>query len=963
MTGNAAATTELSRLPELLQGPVQRFLERIPDGSLPGGKDISTNLVRLVASSEFAAGVLHRQWDWFCPWLGQEKFRQPFDLQALQLFSADLGASTTDIEATKSELRKFRNRSLVHLLWRSLTELDDVWQTMRALSDLADALVDGCVRFASKLLDERFGAPQDDSGARIPLVVVAMGKLGGRELNFSSDIDLILLYPTNGQTSGPRVLTAHEYFIRLSRQVVKLLDEVTADGFVYRVDTRLRPFGDSGPPVTSYAALEGYLLQHGRSWERYAYVKARVISPPGVTSSGRELQKDLIDPFVYRRYLDYGVFESLREMKSMIEAEVQRRELLDNIKLGPGGIREIEFIAQSLQLVRGGADVHLRCRELRDALARLRSSRVMTRDAVNSLTEAYAFLRRFENGVQSIRDQQTHDVPADPADRQRMQLIMGFDSWDELQQALQGYRDLVSANFESVAFRSAGLQKQEQLGDKLGTKWRTATTAEDWIDVLAELDYKDPQNLANVLIEFRHSSAIQQADATARRRLGLFMRSFLAALKNREQPARVCERVLNVISQIIRRSAYVALLNENPPVLERLIALCEQSAYLSSEIARYPLLLDELLDPRLYTAHISRASMSEDLDERLACLESVDSEDRIEALAQFQRATLFRIAVADISGSLPIMKVSDRLTELAEIVLTEALSVAWNDLVERHGSPGFKTPSGQHERAGFGVIAYGKLGGMELSYRSDLDLVFLHDSRDSDQETNGPKPLENSMFFGRLVRRLVHFLTAQTGSGALYEVDTRLRPSGRSGLLVINLDGFAKYQEDNAWTWEHQALLRSRPIAGSAHVCREFDRLRTETLRFRIRREHLLEDVLQMREKMRTQLDQSSAERFDLKQGEGAIADIEFLVQYLVLKHADKVPALVHYSDNIRQLGTLEASGILEAADVAALQETYKAYRLRSHRLVLDGRAPLVDADSFLAERAFVISVWQREMR
>jgi glutamate-ammonia-ligase adenylyltransferase len=420
--------------------------------------------------------------------------------------------------------------------------------------------------------------------------------------------------------------------------------------------------------------------------------------------------------------------------------------------------------------------------------------------------------------------------------------------------------------------------------------------------------------------------------------------------------------VLAIVSKIARRSAYVALLNENPAALERLAGLCGQSNYLAGEIARYPLLLDELLDPRLYSTEITPDSIRADLEERLRQTDAEDSEVRIDALAKFQRAILFRIAVADVSGNLPIMKVSDRLTDIAEVVLENALNIAWDDLVKRHGKPVCESAAGTRD-AGFGVIAYGKLGGMELSYRSDLDLVFLHDSSGSRQETTGPKALDNTMFFGRLVRRLVHFLTTQTPSGALYEVDTRLRPSGGKGLLVVSTEGFEKYQEDNAWTWEHQALLRSRPVAGSAAVARKFERIRADTLRHRVHRDRLLDDVLSMRAKMRKQLDKSDDAVFDLKQGEGGIGDIEFLVQYLVLKNAHDLPALIHYPDNIRQLGTLEAVGCLSHDDVAQLQDAYKAYRLVTHRLALDGKSPQVANSQFASEREFVAAIWQREMR
>jgi glutamate-ammonia-ligase adenylyltransferase len=662
-----------------------------------------------------------------------------------------------------------------------------------------------------------------------------------------------------------------------------------------------------------------------------------VISPAAPVSVIDELRNDMIEPFVYRRYLDYGVFESLRDMKSLIAAEVQKRELAANIKLGPGGIREIEFIAQSLQLVRGGRDKQLRCSELQVVLPRLVDGRGLSANAVESLLIAYDFLRRLENAIQAIRDQQTHDLPADPQDRARLLLVMNIDDWDDLVAELSAHQRRVGDLFAEVAFRAENAPEQSQLAESLSTLWSSVATADDWQDLLQQNGYKDSQALAASIVKFAGAPVQRRIGATSRKRLRRFMPVFLVLLKERQNPAVVCARVLNVATQILRRSAYVALLNENPAALVRLVTLCESSAYLAGEIARFPLLLDEMLDPRLYSAEITAASMREDLRERLQRSASVDSEQSIEILCRFQRATLFRIAVADFSGNLPIMKVSDRLTELAEIVLHFALDIAWSDLIEKYGEPYFTTDRGSR-KAGIGVIAYGKLGGMELSYRSDLDLVFLHNSSGTAQETNGDRPLENSMFFARLARRLVHFLTTQTSSGALYEVDTRLRPSGRSGLLVVNIEGF------------------------DASVAREFERIRAETLRNRVRRDQLLDDVLAMRDKMRTQLDQSSTTLFDLKQGQGGLGDIEFLVQFLVLRNADRHPASIHYPDNIRQLGTLGAVGCLAIDDVVRLQEAYKAYRLRLHRLVLDDAPPLVSSDEFVAERRFVDAIWQREM-
>ncbi|MBT8099462.1 MAG: bifunctional [glutamate--ammonia ligase]-adenylyl-L-tyrosine phosphorylase/[glutamate--ammonia-ligase] adenylyltransferase, partial [Gammaproteobacteria bacterium] len=661
-------------------------------------------------------------------------------------------------------------------------------------------------------------------------------------------------------------------------------------------------------------------------------------------------------------YLDYGVFESLRDMKALIEREVRQRELAGNVKLGPGGIREIEFIAQSLQLVRGGASSDLRCRDLRTALERLGTVRGIGRDARDRLLAAYEFLRRFENGLQAIRDQQTHDIPEDPADRARLSLIMGYDAWAPLCRALETHRSLVAAQFAAVAFRGSDEPASDQFANALVSLWRPSTSVAEWQGWLESENIAQAERVAAAVHDFANAPIQRQIDVSAKRRLDHFMRTLFRCLPERGQPGIAVERVLAVVTQVARRSAYIALLNENPFVLERLVDLCEQSAYLAAEIEKFPALLDELLDPRLYSESISAAGMRDDLAERQRPLDAADSEAAIECLAQFQRATLFRIAVADVSHNLPIMKVSDRLTELAEIVLNCALDIAWRDLVAKHGEP-VSGNGDQQRNAGFGVVAYGKLGGMELSYRSDLDLVFLHDSVGSGQVTNGDRPIDNALFFGRLVRRLVHFLTTQTGSGALYEVDTRLRPSGRSGLLVVSTEGFAKYQEDNAWTWEHQALLRSRPVAGSPSIARTFETIRTDTLCHRVRRDQLRDDVLSMRKKMRANLDKSSAERFDLKQGEGGIGDIEFLVQYLVLKYADQEPALVFYSDNIRQLGALQAVGILPDAVAARLQEIYRSYRLRSHRLALDEAAAVVGADEFEEERRFVRDTWQRTMK
>ncbi|MEX0975948.1 MAG: bifunctional [glutamate--ammonia ligase]-adenylyl-L-tyrosine phosphorylase/[glutamate--ammonia-ligase] adenylyltransferase [Woeseia sp.] len=965
-TSEEGASAAIDDLPEALRAPVtvwiERFVERDKEQAAEFLAATSQHpaLLTLVACSEFAGKVLLREWAWFRDFVLAGNGEIP---RAPEMAGAVVSAAGRDANdrKVKAQLRRYRKQNLLRILWRDIVGLAGVAETLRSLSKLADSLVRDVTRYAEECLRQVSGRLQDEQGSEPRLVVLAMGKLGGGELNFSSDIDLVFLFSGNGETEGSRRLSAQEYFTRLTRHIVALLDEVTEDGFVYRVDTRLRPFGDSGPPVLSFAALEAYLLRHGRGWERYAYVKARVIDTGTDARLVRELLSETIEPFVYRQYLDYGVFESLRDIKARISAEAQKRQVMTNLKIGPGGIREIEFIVQSLQLVRGGNDAKLRTTGLQEALVRLAQTRNFTAAGKSVLAEAYSFLRRLENFIQALRDQQVHDLPENSLDRARLALGMGYADWDQLCAELEWHRCKVGEQFAAIVFRGSEEPTDTEAAGEVADAWNSDAGEIDWAAALSSQGIPDAAEIALQLVEFQRSAAIGQIGKTGSKRLAQFIPDLLLTLKTKETPALVLKRVLSIVERVLRRSAYVALLNENPLVLERLVNLCGRSEWLTEEIGRYPILLDELLDARIYSTLVSREDMQADLHQRLDGFADSDSERQIETLGQFQRAAIFRIAVADIAGSLPIMKVSDRLTELAEIVLTKALDIAWMDLTAKHGIPR-ATQAGAAYRPGLGVIAYGKFGGMELSYRSDLDLVFLHDSAGTEQETDGNKPLDNSMFFARLVRRLVHFLTTRTASGALYQIDTRLRPSGRSGLLVISVEGFERYQEENAWTWEHQALLRSRPVAGSATVLREFERIRSQTLKARVRRDRLGADVADMRNRMRQQLDRSDQEIFDLKQGEGGIGDIEFIVQYLVLANAAEHPAVIHYPDNIRQLGTLAAAGCLADAEVLRMQEIYKAYRLKLHRLALDEKPAEVDYREFGDERRFVSELWKRTL-
>jgi glutamate-ammonia-ligase adenylyltransferase len=914
----------------------------------------AATLAKLVAGSEFAATTLLKDWQWFLAM--QATIDEVPDTDTLDALVEQVKQSDADIDLVKGTLRRIRHRYMLQILWREVSGTATLNETLCALSDLADHLLDATAGFAERIVVERYGVIRDQNGDRVSLLVLGMGKLGGNELNFSSDIDLIFLYPRGTESDGPKSLSAPEYFARISRHIVALLDE---DGFVFRIDTRLRPFGDSGAPVASFAALEAYLLQHGRDWERYAYVKARIVGPRPSEAVAEELLQNMITPFVYRRYIDFGVFESLRDMHHMIAAEVSRREMADNIKLGPGGIREIEFIVQSLQLVRGGANKELQHRTLLRVLPALVGRHGLAAGNAQILEEAYCFLRRLENFIQAIRDMQTHDLPVDPIDQLRLSVMMGYADWPALLAELNRQRNNVTMQFDAIAFRGHTDVESDPLRLRLSNTWENAADAAMWQGVFAEEGFLQADDLATVLFTFSQLPAARQLGAISLQRLKTFMPELLLLIKESSRPFIALTRVLAIVEKILRRSAYIALLNENTQVLARLIELCERSMYIAEQIARYPVLLDELLDPRSYLMPVSREQLATELAERIEHTSAEDSEAQMVVLGQFQRASTFRIAVADITGSLPIMKVSDGLTELAETVLDHALKVAWQDMIERHGAPGYVI-DGQRQLAGFGIIAYGKLGGLELSYGSDLDLVFLHDSQGSQQVTDGAKPLGNAQFFTRLVRRLSHFLTTQTGSGMLYEVDTRLRPDGQSGVMVSSIDAFERYQEENAWTWEHQALLRARAVAGSEKIAQEFDRIRDETLSQGVRRDKLRDDVVSMRTRMRKSLDKSSSDSFDLKQGVGGIADIEFLVQYLVLANAAVHRSVFHYSDNIRQLDALSGAKCISSDESTTLQDIYKSYRLRLHHLALDQRKPLIPVDEFIAERACVTDIWRR---
>jgi glutamate-ammonia-ligase adenylyltransferase len=851
-------------------------------------------------------------------------------------------------------LRAFRHRHSVRIAWRDIAGWATLDETLRDVSELADTCIRAAYEYAYSVMSARYGAPRGrDSGESQPLMILAMGKLGGRELNFSSDIDLVLLYPEEGETDGARQVDNAEFFLRVSQKLAQLLATPTVEGFVYRVDLRLRPFGDSGRVAISFDAFEDYLQQHGRDWERYAYVKARAITAEAHFDS---LYKSALRPFVYRRYLDFGVFESLRDMKALIAREVERRELQENVKLGPGGIREIEFIVQAFQLIRGGNDPRLQSRELRTVLPLLIGERLLKRETVEELGRAYEFLRRVENRLQEWKEEQTHLLPEDEQGRDRLALAMQRPSWDELYRELTVHREAVAKHFTFSVFGPTANKTEGSLDDV----FELDGSRELRDEALQRFKIGDRAAIAAQLETLHSGSYYRRLDETGRRRLKELLAHVLPALAGKNE-AVVLARILKIFEMIGGRTSYLALLNENSTALDRLVTIAGQSQFLADQIASHPLLLDELIDERLFDEPPSRAQFVQDLALRRQAFLTEDPERQVEALRRFQRASTFRVAVADLLGGLPLMKVSDRLTDIAELIVAEALSLAWSQIVARHGVPQFRE-NNELKQASMLVVAYGKLGGLELGYGSDLDLVFLHDSRGEDQRTDGAASVENSVFFQRLGQRLVHLLTVHTALGRLYEVDTRLRPGGGKGLLVQTMSSFREYEFREAWTWEHQSLLRARAIVGEPQLREEFEAARIEVLRKAVRRDDLQEEVRKMRERMRANLSKAKAGQFDLKQDAGGVADLEFLVQFWMLKWADRYPEIVTFSDNIRQLESLASGNLVPQSRVDFLVNTYRKYRQRLHRLSLDGAKNLIDAHEFEAERRGVIEIWQAEM-
>ena len=864
--------------------------------------------------------------------------------------------SVLDEMALMKALRLFRRYILVRLEWSQLTHTSDDEQILNQLSELAQVIIVTARDWLYDLSCKEWGTPCNHQGEPQPLLVLGMGKLGGGELNFSSDIDLIFTYPEHGQTQGGRrELDNAVFFTRLGQRLIKALDNITEDGFVYRVDMRLRPLGEGGPLVLSFSSMEDYYQEQGRDWERYAMVKAKVLGDQQDPYS-KELYQ-MLKPFVYRRYIDFSVLQSLRNMKSMIEREVRRRGLKNNIKLGAGGIREIEFIVQVFQLIRGGRVIGFQTRSLLTALQVIEQESLLDTNEVAQLRNNYLFLRRCENLLQAINDEQTQTLPEEELDQIRLATNMGFTNWSEFieQLAVRMKQNRLIFNALIGNDDSESVPNTKQYNDLFDDLWVPDLQLSDIKSVLPNYSDSDAEQLYQMLIQFRNDIGKRTIGVRGREILDQLMPRLLDAICNEQQAIMVFSRILPLLVNIVSRTTYLELLLEYPSALKQLIRLCSASPMISDQLAHYPILLDELIDINSLYQTVAPNEYKSQLYQYLLRIQVDDEEQQLEALRQFKQMQLLHIAAADVEHILTTMKVSDHLTYVAEALLDFVVQMAWNQMIERYGKPAHL--AGNHK--GLVVVAYGKLGGWELGYGSDLDLVFLHDCP-VNSITDGEKQIDSRQFYLRLVQRIIHLFNVRTSFGILYEVDVRLRPQGDAGLLACSLDSFADYQMNEAWTWEHQALVRARAVYGENDLIKRFNQIRHDVLCKPRDENQLKTEVREMREKMRNHLGTMQAELFNLKIDEGGIGDIEFLSQYLVLNYANSHPKMTTWSDNVRILELATHYQIMDSHEAEQLTQAYIDMRNQIHQLALQLLPSTVNSSQFYREKQIVKQSWQK---
>lgn len=858
----------------------------------------------------------------------RQNVRYPFLREEMQAFLNATPDAANDEAGLNSILRRLRKRVMLRLAARDLGGLAELAEIMASMTALAETTICFALEHHHAWLTNpgRYGRPKSlESGVDQEMLVIAMGKLGGGELNVSSDVDLIFIYPQDGETSGAKSISNHDFFARLGRKLIASLNDITSDGYVFRVDMRLRPYGESGPLAMSFVMLEEYFVTQGREWERYAWIKSRVITGQSKEATG--LLEQITQPFIFRKYLDFGAYESMRDLHSQIRLEVGRREMHENIKLGPGGIREIEFIAQVFQLIRGGRDADLRVRPTLIVLQRLREKLQLSDKTVLELSQAYCFLRNLEHRLQYLDDQQTQTLPENPSDRMLIAIAMGFSGYDDFLKKLDCHRRNVTRHFEEIF----AAPRKPETRDILAWSWQGQAAggieAEAAGAQLTAMGFSRSEKIVGRLQEFRVSVRYRQLPQSSKKRVDALVPAVIEVAAKFPCADITVERLLQLLESISRRAAYLALLGEYPQALERVAKLVSASQWGSEYLSRHPILLDELLNPADFQCVPDWARSRTTLTQQLKDVGDHghdDTEQQMDVLRQFHHAQVFKLLAKDVERLLPLETLSDHLTDLADLILDTVLHLAWSGLRKKHRNDPV-----------FAIIGYGKLGGKELGYASDLDIIFLYD----DSHPDAPE------IYARLSQRINSWLTTYTSAGLLYETDLRLRPNGTSGLLVSSIDAFNQYQRNQAWVWEHQALTRARFVAGDFRLKEAFEHTRSAVLCQPRDLATLKYEVLKMRQKM-LDAHPNSTGMFDVKHDRGGIIDVEFIVQYLVLGHACDYPELTNNIGNIALLKLAGKLGLINAETAERALNAYREFRRVQHQLRLNGDSGLTGIPS-----------------
>ena len=922
--------------------------------TLEAGHQLKANedeILKLWHASSFIKRVCMSQPAWLSAVFENNSLQLDYSAKQFEQILTPLFTQAKSVVDLQHLLRRARTAEYARIAWRELQSYASVKQTLYEVSIFAEICInktiDWCFAWLRKQAQSTDLLPENN------LIIFALGKLGGQELNFSSDIDLIFAFADDDMQTHEETAEAIKFYTKLAQLFIKVLAEQTEDGFVYRVDTRLRPFGESGTLIPSLSAIDLYFQTHGRDWERYAWIKARAIAGDRLSGSNFLQQAK---PFIYRRYIDYGAMQCLRDMKVLIAKKAAQNAAKVDVKVGRGGIREIEFIAQVFQLVHGGRDKNLRMHSTLMALRYLGAKELLSHNETIQLIEAYLFLRHIENAIQIREDQQTHILPSVAEQQAHYAYMLAYTSWEDFNKEYIKHTTNVNNIFKSLfSIDEESNDEVVSVNDDFIQVWQRIDDKDYCHEVLSKHFATNVEDYYSHLAAFAQSSHVRNLIPVARQRLDEFMPILLSQISQSSKQESTLLRFINILNKIVQRSTYISLLIENQNKLSSLFKLLEESAWAAQYIATHPLLLDDILGMNQSYEPPSLQEMQKQLD--LAIQSSSDLETYMQQLREFKHAQVLQIATADITEGFPIMRVSDHLSSLAEVCITSALGRAFSDLEQNYGQPVY-IDSGKEFIPEILVIEYGKLGGLELGYGSDLDIIFLHNGKGESCGTNGAKKIDNDTFFARLVQRTIHLLTTYTAAGKVFEVDLRLRPHGESGPIISSLHAYEHYFKNDAWLWECQALVRARPISPDSKLAGEFISLRHNILSQSREITEVRDSIIEMREKIMATHASKDKDKFKIKKDKGGIVDIEFMAQFFVLAYAAQYPDLCTYTDNIRILDTCADVGVLQREIAEDIKEIYLKYRRRIHQLSLQLLPEVVDVSEFVEEREQIQKYW-----